>query len=119
MSSVYAMFGVDKSVTRIIFGEGTHSNNLLKLLNIENTYHLIFYGCHLIELDWKKQFGHAWPSLSPCISELLRAKTEVTWHRIELSKTNSKAYSVLHSLRISCQKHAHSRLLDQELSISS
>ena len=31
---------------------------------------------HIMELDWKENFGCAWPSLSPHMFELLYAKTE-------------------------------------------
>ena len=61
---------------RGLFLDVIHSNNLSKILNIENTCNLIFDRCHLMELDWKKKYGHTWPSLSPHTSELLYSKTE-------------------------------------------
>ena len=76
MNYIYEMSGVDISVTRIIFGDRIHSNNLLKLLNVENTCHLIFDRCHPMEFDSKKKFGHTWPSLSKHMCELLYAKME-------------------------------------------
>lgn len=76
MNSVYDMAGVDRSETKIIFGDGIHSNNLLRQLNIEDTSNLIFDRYHLIEVDWKKKFGFSWPSISEYMRALVYAKTE-------------------------------------------
>ena len=54
MDSFYEMSGVDRSVTKIIFGDGIHNNDLMKQLNVENSYHLIFDRCHIMEVEWNK-----------------------------------------------------------------
>ena len=84
MNSVYDMSGVDRSVTKIIFGDGIHSDNLLRQLNIEDTCNLIFDRYHLMEVDWKKKFGYAWPALSSYMHTLVHAKTEESYtHALE------------------------------------
>ena len=54
MNSSHEICAVDRSISRIIFGDIIHSNNLLKLLNVENSCNLIFDRYHLMELEWKK-----------------------------------------------------------------
>ena len=54
IDSLYEMSGVDRSVTKLIFGDGIMSNNRSEKLGISEFCNLIMDVFHLLELVWPK-----------------------------------------------------------------
>ena len=56
MNIIYSMSGLPCSVTKLVFGDGMLSANLLKDLGIQQTEKFIVIQYHIKE-DWKKVWG--------------------------------------------------------------
>ena len=77
MNALYEISGVDRSVTKLIFGDGIMSNNILEELGISESCNLIMDVFHLLELVWPKKFGHwRWLEMSPFMRAVVYYKTE-------------------------------------------
>ena len=64
MSGIYEMSGVHRSATKVIFGDGILSMNILRRLGIENSCKLILDRKHLMSFDWPGVFGpFVWDSI--------------------------------------------------------
>ena len=58
MECIYDMSGVDRSATKLVFGDGIHSVKLLKELRIDRTANLILDQKHLKD-DWMIKFSRS------------------------------------------------------------
>ena len=79
MNSLYDMSGVSRDETKIIFGDGIMSTNLLTALGIDKTCNLILDRYHLKKVDWKKKFRWDWNRMEPLMEAVMYAKSEAEY----------------------------------------
>ena len=104
MNGIYEMSGVHRSATKVIFGDGILSTNILRRLGIENSCKLILDRKHLMSFDWPGVFGpFVWARISPFMSNLVYAKTEEDYN------------NALHEVRTQLTSQNHQNYVENEI----